>query len=106
MGTRLEIEQAFNKALATLKALSPEDTGNLRYNAIKGEWRDDKTFHIYVDEEIAPYMVYTNEPWKSLYWGGKKNPNEHWWNDSADLIIKMIAYEMGNVLKDSEGGVL
>jgi len=100
VGTRLNVERAFHKALAKLKQKSPQDTGNLRYNAIKGEWMDEKTFHIYVDEKLAPYMVYTNEPWTSPYWRGKKNPNEHWWNSTIQEILRMISNNLQGILKN------
>lgn len=85
-----------------LRITSPIDTGNLRYNSIKYEFVDNKTFKIYVDEEIAPYMPYTNEPWISPKWNGKQNPNEGWWDNKAypsvvntirDILGKRIVSE-------------
>ncbi len=49
-------------AFETLRDLAPYDTGNLSRNAIKLEFTDAKHARIYVSEEIAPYMPYTNEP--------------------------------------------
>lgn len=36
-------------------------TGNMAFNASKIEFTDDRTCNIYVDENIAPYVPYTNE---------------------------------------------
>lgn len=74
----------------TIKKKAPKDTGNLAYNAIKFMWVNDNEFHIWVDEGIAPYMVYTNEPWVSPKWNGKKNPNEKWWDNITDIISRII----------------
>lgn len=72
---------------------APKDTGNLAYNAIKYEFVNLNECHIYVDEAIAPYMPYTNEPWISPRWKGKKNPNEKWWQETVSEAIEyMIAY--------------
>ena len=84
------------KALEKAKWYAPIDTGNLRYNAVRGEWRDENTFVIYVDENIAPYMLFTNEPWINRK---GKNPNENWWQDTARDIAQIIADELGGELK-------
>lgn len=51
-------------------------------------------------------MVYTNEPWTSTYWGDKQNPNEHWWNNAAELVMDLISYELNGVLKNEKGEIL
>lgn len=84
---------AFRFALNYLKARSPIDTGNLRYNAIRYKIKRDK-FIIYVDEKIAPYMKYTNEPWMK---GG--NPNEAWWNNAVEDIINTMSLYLNGELK-------
>lgn len=68
-----------------IRNVAPIDTGNLRYNAIRYEFVDEKTCKIYVDESIAPYMKYTNESWDNFAppLQGKKNPNEKWWENKA-----------------------
>lgn len=50
---------------------------------------------IYVDMNNAPYMPYTNEPWIAHRWGGKKNPNESWWNKTAEALVYEIADFIG-----------
>lgn len=82
-----------------MKPHTPIRTGNLRYNSIKGEAMQFASFSVgkvYIDEDIAPYMPYTNEPWISPKWHGKKNPNEGWFGDSMvqDIAIK-LARELG-----------
>lgn len=87
------IETAFRFALNYLKANAPKDTGNLAYNAIKYEMVGN-IFKVYVDEEIAPYMVYTNEKWNK-----GSNPNESWWNETVEEIIKLMAIYLKGDLK-------
>lgn len=41
---------------------------------------------LYVDENIAPYMKFTNEPWEH-----GKNPNEGWFDRAAQTIAEHIA---------------
>ena len=81
-----------------LKSKSPIDTGNLRYNGIRYEFKNESVFEIYVDEAIAPYIFYTNEPWISPKWHGKKNPNEGWWQKSADSLARQVAQMLGGEL--------
>lgn len=69
-------------------------TGNLADNAFKWWW-EGTTFHIEIDEDIAPYMVYTNAPWLSPRWHGKKNPNEGWWEHIYDYFAQRLADELG-----------
>lgn len=78
------------RILSHIRFVAPRDTGNLAENAIRMHYEGNKCI-IEVDEAIAPYMPFTNEPWISPKWRGKKNPNEHWWQDTAeniDLIIR------------------
>lgn len=102
MVNRERIESAFFRAVNTLRKLAPKDTGNLAFKAIKGEWSDENTYHIYVDENIAPYMVYTNEPWISSYWRGKQNPNEHWWNATIEELIRLISNDLQGKVENEE----
>lgn len=74
-----------------LKMRSPIDTGNLRYNSITMRMVSPDEIRIYIDEAIAPYMPFTNEPWISPRWNGKKNPNEHWFDNAAEYLVKFIA---------------
>ncbi len=94
MATRAEVERAFMNAVERLRWYAPIETGNLKNNAIRYEWKDANTFVIYVDQGIAPYMPYTNEPWIAERWKGKKNPNEHWWQDTVQIIAEVMALEL------------
>lgn len=69
-------------------------TGNLAFNAFKWWW-EGTTFHIEIDEDIAPYMVYTNEPWLAKRWNKRKNPNEGWWEYIYDYFAQRLADELG-----------
>ena len=41
------------------------------------------------------YMPYTNEPWISPRWKGRQNPNEKWFEESAEFMAKIIARHLG-----------
>lgn len=109
-----DFEQMCMQVVKELRALAPKDTGNLAYNAIQFEWVDNSTFKIFVNEEIAPYMPFTNEPWdiRIIKQGtGRKgetrtvirtweNPNEGWFDRAADeLAFRMAFLERGELKK-------
>lgn len=95
-----------------LRAAAPVATGNLRDNAIKIEIVGN-TCRLYVDDSIAPYMPYTNEPWeqKLIKMGNFKkgetvtrlrtwsNPNEGWFDRVVQLIAEHIAKKLGGEIK-------
>lgn len=89
--TQGEFSAVCDLALQTLKELAPYDTGNLAHNAVRLEFISPNEALLYVDEKIAPYMPYTNEPWVSPYWNGKKNPNEGWFDAAAELVAEVVA---------------
>ena len=80
---------------AILRERAPVKTGNLRYNAIKLEMPDANTAILYVDEDIAPYMPYTNEKWEKR---PSRNPNEGWFDEAVQVIIQFIATYTGGTL--------
>lgn len=80
-------EQAFQE----LRTRAPKRTGNLANNGVRLVFISKKEALLYVDEAVAPYMPYTNEPWISPYWNGKKNPNEGWFDHSAEAIAETIS---------------
>lgn len=86
--TKSEWTKLFRKAMQELRkqAFVPYDTGNLKFNAIKGVWINETTFRIYIDESVAPYMKFTNETWQ---YG--KNPNENWFDKATMYIAEYIA---------------
>lgn len=74
-------------------------TGNMAFNALKYEIRGGSIF-VYIDENIAPYVPYTNEPWLSAFWGGRKNPNEGWCDRFADAVVDMLAQKLKGTVKE------
>lgn len=96
--TDADFKAACELVFETIRQMAPYDTGNLARNAIKLEFVSGKVARIYVSETIAPYMPYTNEPWISPHWNGKKNPNEGWFDASADLIAQSISDLLGGKL--------
>ena len=75
-------------------------TGNMALNAFKIEFRDGgRTCRVWIDKEIAPYVYYTNEPWVSPRWHGKKNPNEGWWDTLAKTFAQKVAQYLGGELR-------
>ena len=69
-------------------------TGNMAFNAAKIEFPSPDVCLIYVDEKIAPYLPYTNEPWVSPRWHGKKNPNEGWLGRAVEFVTNYVAKKM------------
>lgn len=86
-----DLNKAVQAAFIIIRGKSPIRTGNLRYNAIR-QVEEDKRAEIYVDENVAPYMKYTNEHWSKfrppLY--GNLNPNYMWWNKTVETAITAI----------------
>lgn len=82
---------------------TPIDTGNLRYNAKIFRAVSANEIEIGIDGGIAPYMVYTNEPWISPKWNGKKNPNEGWFDLAARSFADELAKRLGGTVEISEG---
>lgn len=62
-------------AFQLFRTIVPIEKGNMRYIATRYVPYSDAV-EIRVDARIAPYAVYTNEPWVSPRWHGKKNPNK------------------------------
>lgn len=97
--TTEEIARLANRAYWIVFYSTPIDTGNLRFNALRIKQTFPDVWEIYVDSDkdtgIAPYMVYTNEPWTSPKWGGKQNPNEGWW----DKVAKEVYNELKKLLR-------
>ena len=86
-------------AFQIFQAIVPIDTGNMRYNATTFNSTGTMSCTIKVDGSIAPYAVYTNEPWLSPRWHGKTNPNEGWWNEWCDTFMKRLATKLQGNLK-------
>lgn len=69
---------------------APKDTFNLALNAIRKVY-ENGLWYVVIGGELAPYAIYTNEPWISSRWNGKSNPNEGW--------IQNTIYEMTHVIE-------
>lgn len=88
--------QLCNECADILRKRSPYKTGNLRLNAIKIEFSNADTCRIYVDENVAPYMLYTNEEWINR---SGDNPNEGWFDDAAQEIVQYLANKLQGEIK-------
>lgn len=103
-------QEVINACVATVEDMRPTiyvpnpktrgktSTGNMANNALRYEVVGD-SFHVYIDDEIAPYCYYTNEPWLSTKWNGKKNPNEGWWERFCQEFSRRLAKRLKGNLK-------
>lgn len=76
----------------------PASTGNMRFNATIVRRISPNTVNVMVDSSIAPYVVYTNEPWVSPKWKGRENPNEGWFERAVDAFARDLAAALGGKL--------
>ena len=83
-----------------LKAAAPYDTGNLALNSIRIQ--SDHSAVLIGGEDVAPYAVYTNEPWLSEKWGGKVNPNEGWVQNTLQNAAPVIQKTLSGSLTQEE----
>ena len=107
--TQEQFDALVKELVEIVKAETPKDgmrtknhrptSGNLRYNAVKFEYKGNNKVEIYVDENQAPYMPYTNEPWISPKWNGKQNPNEEWWQNTVEKLVQHIVSKYGGKVK-------
>jgi hypothetical protein len=95
------IQRAFLRAVAEAKRQSPYRTGNLRIFGMSSRVASARELDIYVNEQKAPYMKYTNEPWSNFKppLRGKQNPNEGWWGRAARSAAQCLARELGGTLQ-------
>lgn len=76
------------------KTRGKTSTGNMAFNALKYRLEGDE-FVVYIDEKIAPYVWFTQLPWLSPRWNGKKNPNEGWFDVFRDEFTNRLAKKLG-----------
>ncbi len=73
-------------------------TGNMAFNALRyiiiGNVVD-----IYIDEDVAPYAIYTNDPWLAKRWKGNHNPNEGWWERFCEEFSRRLARKLRGKLE-------
>ena len=81
-----KVRTAFEIARKTL----PYKTGNLSMNAYQIVKIDDTHFDIKIDLNIAPYAEYIDRPGYRSY---------GYWDRTAQLIIDMIAQELGGMVE-------
>lgn len=80
------------------KTRGKTSTGNMALTALKYKIRGDLV-DIYIDPKVAPYCYYTDEPWVSPRWNGKKNPNEGWWDRFCQEFCRRLAIKLRGDLK-------
>lgn len=89
------------KVIEIVRKHCPYDTGNLSRNAIQVHY-DAESIVLEVNDAIAPYMPYTNEPWVSPKWNGAKNPNQNWFDSAFFEILGYIASKYGGTISRSD----
>ena len=91
-------------AFTEARNVSPIESGNLRKNGMVVELLNGgNTYKIYVNQDISPYMPYTNEPWVAKRWNGKQNPNEGWWQDKAlQAVLQAFQGQLSRVIIKTE----
>lgn len=97
---KTKLSKVVLQAKQILEWLAPVRSGNLQAS-IK-LISTARGYKIYIDDNQAPYDMYTNEKWISPRWGGRANPNEGWIEEALELIIAMIEVELGSVVKRSD----
>jgi hypothetical protein len=71
----------------------------MRFNATSIRRVSPTVIEIKVDAKIAPYVVYTNEPWISPKWKGAKNPNEKWFERVLGIYAQSLAHALRGKLE-------
>jgi hypothetical protein len=99
MNNRIK-RQLLNKA----KRMSPIDTGNLRFNAIKGmKWNNPNEFTIYYDSTEANYIEYLEESTFAGRSKTKKNRHKDFIKRTAIELKKDLEYAFSNGAKGFKG---
>lgn len=105
-------QKIINAAVSTVEEMRPTifvpnpstrykkggSTGNMAFDALEYKIEGD-IIDIYIDDAIAPYCYYTDEPWVSNKWKGKKNPNEGWWKRFCEEFSRRLAVKLRGELK-------
>ena len=93
---RIKIQEARAKVLVMQQA--PVRTGNLM-RSIKTKKNNQGGFTVYVDEAQAPYMPYTEKAWTSDRWGGRKNPNQGWFEEASAIVARSLAAALNSKVR-------
>lgn len=111
-----DIYKIVNRCADYIKKVCPIDTGNLRDSIKIKKHKNTLIYEIYVNwggnaylrdysRGMAPYMPFTNEPWVSAFWNGKKNPNQYWWNKACEYVINDFSKRTGGRLNADKQGI-
>ena len=95
------LEQVAEYLKMLLKVNCPKDTTNLS-RSINIQYVEEGKARIVIGHEDADYAIYTNEPWTSDKWGGKKNPNEGWIEETIAQATPMIQQIMSGEMSVDE----
>lgn len=105
--TKRQFERFCENFFKEMYELVPKKTCTLADAGLKMVYEDENTCKIYILPSFIPeYMTYTNEPWISPKWNGKKNPNESWWNNAFMLIAQELAPKYNGVFGQGNHYVL
>ena len=74
-------------------------TGNMAFHAAKIEFPYRGLCKIYIDEEVAPYVPFTNEKWISPKWKKHKNPNEGWFGRATYAVAKTLSLRFHGAIR-------
>ena len=87
---KIKLDILMNQALIIVQSMSPYRSGDLsrsfKLNLIDGG------FEISTD---MSYMPYTNEKWISPQWRGRENPNEGWFQETTEYVVRYITVNLG-----------
>lgn len=93
--TKQQVIQACIEIVEAMRAqYVPRDTGHMAFEALRYEVTEEG-IQIGVEGNIAPYAPYTEYPWISPKWWGKKNPNEGWWERFREEFARRLAARLG-----------
>ena len=82
-----------------LVARVSKGTGNLAYNSVHTRHEGAGRAVIYIDEAVAPRMLYVNEPRLHRHSNKNKNPNEGWFDEAANGAAAQIVRVLGGKMK-------
>ena len=98
MNVEIDVGRSTTKALQNSRYMIPIKTGNLRYNGVK--LNNGIKLKIYVDDAVAPYGKWINEP-------GYKTAG--WWDKFVKTFVANLSTnleaEIGPTTVRQKGGV-
>lgn len=87
------------------RPIFPYRTGNMRQNGTVAAGVSHNVAEIRIGGDKAPYAVYTEYPWISPRWNGRKNPNEGWIENLTKYRIAQyirLNYKLGRLPSEDE----